>query len=463
MATRQGPNADDQERGRIRRGGKVGGIAARHALRSAAGAVKAPFQTDEVADVARTASILKLADDIVVVAGGMRGAAHKLGQLLGMLDLGLSSPQARRAFHDRLQPLFASAPRWDDAQMRAVVEKSLGKLAEQISPLEDAVAAASIGQVYRAKLSDGRTVAVKVKYPGIDWKVRADLRNLTLLVRVLGKYLSAANVDEIVAEVAQQISYELDFGRELANQSEFAERYRDHPVFRIPAPVPELCSADVMVTEFLDGAPFTDALAWTADRRNVLGEAIYRFYCGEMYRIGKFCGDPHPGNVLLLADGSVGFVDFGLCVGLTAGELEIERTVFRAVLDGDLNTAFRIAVDGGFIVDTVSIGPEEFGEYLRAVVGWHLEPGAVTVGPDQASSAAAAAVLPRGGYMAGMGSQRLLQAHTFGRRNELATCSMLGQLEATAEWSSIARECLGMSGPATSMGERVADWLAEGP
>ncbi|GAB17248.1 hypothetical protein GOEFS_022_00280 [Gordonia effusa NBRC 100432] len=345
--------------------------------------------------------------------------------------------------------------------MRAVVEKSLGKRAQQISPLEDAIAAASIGQVYRATLSDGRTVAVKVKYPGIDWMVRADLRNLTLLVRVLGKYVSAANIEEIAAEVTEQISRELDFGRELANQSEFAERYRDHPVFRIPAPVPELCSDEVMVTEFLDGAPFAQALTWTSDRRNVLGEAIYRFYCGEMYRTGRFCGDPHPGNVLLLADGKVGFVDFGLCVELTPDELETERAVFRALLDGDVDTAFRIAIDGGFIVDTDSVGAGEFGEYLRAVIGWHLTPEAVTITPDQASAAAAAAMLPSGGHMAGMGSQRLLQAHTFGRRNELATCSMLGRLGATAEWSAIARESLGMSGPATSMGESVAAWLAE--
>ncbi|WOC14278.1 protein kinase UbiB [Gordonia sp. MP11Mi] len=449
---------DDGVHGRIRRGGMLGGVVARHAVRSAAESAKAPFRSPAEVDAAREAAILKLADDIVVVAGGMRGAAHKLGQLLGVLDLGLATPETRAAFNERLAPLFSSVPRWDDRRMRRVLERSLGPRSARIARLDGAIAAASIGQVYRGELDDGRVVAIKIKYPDIDRMVRADLKNLGLMTRVLAKYAPGMNAEEIVAEVVDQISGELDFAQELASHTEFAQRYADHPVFTIPKPVPELCTSEVLVTEFLDGSPFDEAVHLGRDRRNEIGEAIYRFYCSEMYRIGRFSADPHPGNVLILADGKVGFLDFGLCVELTPPQLRTERLVFGALLDGDVQTVYEHSTSAGFIVDPTSVGPHRLLEYMSAVVGWHLEAGEVTITPDLAAAAAAAAVLPQGGHIRRMGTQRMVRDHAFGRRNELATCALLGRLEATAPWSAIAREALGLAGPATPMGYQIAEW-----
>ncbi|MFW0792032.1 ABC1 kinase family protein [Gordonia sp. CPCC 205333] len=463
MTLNDGPDAQDRAvPGRIRRGSKIGGVAARHAFRSAAGAAKAPFRTPTEVDVAREEVILKLADDIVSVAAGMRGAAHKLGQLLGVLDLGLATPTTRVAFNERLAPLFASAPRWDDRRMRRVLERSLGPRSAQIAHLGEPIAAASIGQVYRGELRDGREVAIKIKYPHIDDMVRADLKNLSLLVRVLGAYAPAVNVQQIVSEVVHQISGELDFARELSNGQEFADRFAGHPVFRVPRPVPELCGSDVMVTEFLDGQSFSDACTLDRERRDVIGEAIYRFYLGEMYRIGRFSADPHPGNVLILPDGKVGFLDFGLCVSLTPDQLDTERQVFSALLTNDIDGAYRKAIDAGFIVNPDQVGPQRLGEYVSAVVGWHLNPGESMITSEVAAAAAAAAVLPTGGHVGAMSGQQLVEAHAFGRRNELSTCALLGRLEATAPWSRIAAEVLGLAPPATPMGDLIAEWSARG-
>ena len=165
---------------------------------------------------------------------------------------------------------------------------------------------------YRGTLRDGRAVAVKVKYPNVDVMVRADLKNLRMLAKIASKYMVVVTASLLVEEVIRQLTRELDFAGECANQREFA--LRAMPVTRVrrfPDVVPELCTDEVLVSEWLDAMSFDDACSLPQAQRNRIGEAVYRFYCGEMYRIGWFVADPHPGNVLVLPDGRVGFVDFG--------------------------------------------------------------------------------------------------------------------------------------------------------
>ncbi|GED96634.1 putative ATP-binding protein ABC transporter [Gordonia crocea] len=422
-------------------------------------AAMAPLRGPEKAAAARDAALLKLADDIAITAGGMRGAAHKLGQVIGVVGLGIGNPETRAEFSRRLSPLFDSAPRWDDDIMRAALRRSLGDRYGRIIELDGPVAAASIGQVYRGVLSDGRVVAIKVKYPDVDRMVRADLKNLRMLVRAVGRQMPAANAERIVAEVIRQISRELDFAGEMADQRKFAQRYGGHPAFVVPDVVDELCTDEVLVSEWLEAASFDEACGFDQGRRDRIGEIVYRFYCGEMYRTGSFVADPHPGNVLVLPDGRVGFVDYGLCIELSIGELALERSVFVALLQGDIDTAYRLARETGFIVDEGRSSAAEFASYVDDVVGWHLRGEERRIDGDLASKSAAAALLLRGDHANAMAGQALIEAHAFGRRNELATCALLGRLEATAPWSALAREALGTAGPATALGEEIAAWL----
>ncbi|WP_316250502.1 MULTISPECIES: AarF/ABC1/UbiB kinase family protein [Tsukamurella] len=442
----------------MRRSAQIGGVAVRHAARTAGARAASRFRDEQADRDARDATILALADDLVTVLGGMRGAAMKLGQLLAVIDIGIAGTSAREAFAERLQPLFQAAPRWTDAAMMAVLDRELGARRGRITRLDGPIASASIGQVYRGVLDDGREVAVKIQYPRVDAMVRADLKNMRLLLKVLGKYIPATNAAALSEEIARQVLAELDFVAELRHHRYFAELFAGHPGIAVPQPIDELCTGRVLVTEFLDGAPFAAAADLAPEQRDRIGEAVYRFYCGEMYRTGRFCADPHPGNVLILPDGRAGFVDFGMTVHLTDAEHDFERELFTALLRGESDRVHALAVRAGFIGRPDLMSADDLAEYIDNVVGWHLHDGAVTITPGTARRAMIAAALPAGGFYDKFEGQMLQAEHALGRRTDMSTVALLGELRATAPWRAIACEVLGLGGPATTMGVEIAEW-----
>ncbi|MUM21078.1 AarF/ABC1/UbiB kinase family protein [Mycobacterium sp. CBMA271] len=443
---------------RAKRATALGKVVASHAVRSAITTAIKPLSADIAAR--RDADILRFADQLVTVAGSMKGAAQKLGQMLSVVDVGITSASARDEFTRRLAPLFDSAPTFPDETMHAALEQELGSLRDRIVSIEDgAIASASIGQVYRARLDDGRLVAVKIQYPGIGSKVRADLKNLQLVAKLAAKKLPASNTQAIVAEVQRQILKEVDYRTELANHRRLADEFRHHPVWRIPEPVTELCTEHVLVTEYLDGLPF-DTIAADQDQavRDYVGEAIYRFYCGEMYRTGFFCADPHPGNIMLLTDGRIGFIDFGLCADMPPEDAEVQRAVFRALLNGEDDAAYDLAQAAGFVEDPESLGRREGVEYIRAVSSWHLGEGYLRMTPEIARLSVANAVLPGSRFYDGIRNQRLVETHTMARRTEMCVAALLGRIGSGAPWSDIARQYLGLSAVTTPMGEAIESW-----
>ena len=126
--------------------------------------------------------------------------------------------------------------------MRRVIERELGEPLERIFAEfdETPVAAASIGQVYRARLHDGREVAVKVQYPGIDAAVRADLQNLAPMLRIAKQIFPGIDVDAVADEVRDRMHEELDYELEADNTRAMARAHRGHPFIVIPEVVPEL-------------------------------------------------------------------------------------------------------------------------------------------------------------------------------------------------------------------------------
>nr|WP_248489645.1 AarF/UbiB family protein [Tsukamurella sp. PLM1] len=316
--------------------------------------------------------------------------------------------------------------------------------------------------MYKGVLDDGRTVAVKVQYPRIETMVRADLKNMRLLMKALGKYVPAANAEALSAEIARQVTAELDFAAELDHHRYFADLFAGHPAIAVPEPVDELCTDRVLVTEFLEGEPFAAALHQDAAARNRLGEAIYRFYCGEMYRTGRFCADPHPGNVIVLPDGRAGFVDFGMTVRLAPADHAFERELFTALLRGEHDRVHALAVQAGFIgrPDLMSAGDLE--EYIDRVVGWHLHHGEIAITPDTARNAVITATMPAGGFYDHFEGQMLQETHALGRRTDISTVALLGELRATADWRAVACEVLGLAPPATPMGIEIAEWASRG-
>lgn len=450
---------DEQARGRAVRGAKLGRLAVSHASRTAALRIREPFLSDEDKARARDEQVLRLADDLAATLGAMKGAAMKLGQVVSLLNLGLSTAEARQEFSRRLSPLFRHAPPVDNEVMFALLDRELGRHRTQFASVEpEPIAAASLGQVYRGVLIDGRSVAVKIQYPAMQSAVRADLKNLALLIRLRARAYPTLGLQALVEEISQQILLELDYTHELANHRDVYQSHKGHPVFRIPAPIDELCTSRVLVTEYLEGIEFDQLTGADQEVRDRVGEAIYRFYCGNLYMTGRFCADPHPGNIMVLADGTVGFVDFGLYVQMTSAEVDLERAVFAAVIRGDTKTAYTLACAAGFIVDEDAMPPAVAMEYLQTVAAWHLTPGVTQITAKTAHKALAQGVLLGSDFHSAIYRQQLPRAHLFSRRTEMSTCALLGELQARGPWREISEEWVLGAAPATGMGRSIASW-----
>lgn len=404
--------------------------------------------------------MLQLADDLVAALGAMKGAAMKLGQGLSLLNFGLSSPETQKEFSRRLAPLFSKAPAVDNAVMFRLMDEEWGTRRRRVRFIEpEPVATASLGQVYRARLDDGRLVAVKAQYPWVRDAVRADLKNLALMVKLRATpFPPVRGLNAVIAEISRQITAELDYRLELSSHRAVYDAHRGHPVFAIPEPIDDLCTDRVLVTEYLEGTHLHHLTGVDQAARDHIGEALFRFYCGSIYTSGHFCADPHPGNILVLPDNRVGFLDFGLYIRMSRAEVDAERSVLTAVMQGDAEAAHRRAIQAGFIVDDDAMPPDLALRYMQAVAGWYVVPGAVEMTDEIAYQAVSQAMLPQSDFRAGIAKQKMPSAHTFSRRTEINVCALLGSLGARGRWYDIAAEWVLDQPPATPMGHRIAQW-----
>src|SRR5206468_1724497 len=279
---------------------------------------------------------IETAEQIVAALGTMKGAAMKLGQVMSFLDVGLVPPEHREAFQAKLAELRDAAPKVSFKDMKKVIEREYGEKLEDVFDTFDPVpiAAASIGQVYKARLDDGRTVAVKVQYPGVAEAVRADLQNLGLILRLMKSVAPGLDVRSVAEEVRTRINEELDYELEASNQRSMARAYRGHPFIVVPDVMTSLSRERVIVSEYVAGRGFEEFKQLDEAERDRIGEIIFRFYFGSMYRLEMFSGDPHPGNMLLLDDGRMAFLDFGLFKRLGPGAAERELRLGRLGVEG---------------------------------------------------------------------------------------------------------------------------------
>ena len=433
---------------------KIAQLAARHSARQAAGAVRRPFQDEDDRRRARDERVLRLADDLVETLGSMKGAAMKLGQVISLLNFGISSAEARAEFTRRLQPLFSQARPVPPGAMFKVMDREWGQARHGVRHVDpDPFAVASLGQVYRGVLEDGRDVAIKVQYPWIKPAVRADLKNLRLIVKLRSRVYPVKGLEFVVEEVCRQIELELDYGQEFANHLEVYQAYRGHPIFHIPEPIGDLSTDQILVTELVEGTPLDAVGRLPAAARDHLGEAIYRFYCGSLYTAG-----PHPGNIIVEHDGRVAFLDYGLFVRMTEFEIDVERRAVRAAMDGDGVATHRYGREAGFIIDDDALPPEAVLEYVRAAAGWYLLPGRKTITSRDVHRSLQEAMMPQSSFQEGIFAQQMPSTHAFSRRTEMSVFALLGTLEAIASWYDIAREWIDGFPPATPMGRRIADW-----
>ena len=299
---------------RFRRSGQMARLGAGTAARSLGTKAVNLTRDEEARRDAASRRQLETAQQIVAALGTMKGAAMKLGQVMSFLDVGLVPEEHREAFQAKLAELRDAAPNASFQDMKRVLEGEYGEKLEDVFETFDPVpiAAASIGQVYRARTLDGEDVAVKVQYPGVANAVRADMQNLGMIMRLMKRVAPGLDVKAVAHEVRERIEEELDYELEAQNQRTLARIFRGHPFIHVPRVMTSLSHEKVVVSEFVDGRGFEELKQLDQPERDRLGEIIFRFYFGCMYRHHQFSGDPHPGNSLLMDDGRVAFIDFGL-------------------------------------------------------------------------------------------------------------------------------------------------------
>ena len=357
--------------------GTAAGVAAREATARA-------MTSGDPTDARRQAAArqqLKSAEALLKLFSGMRGAAMKVGQTLSAVDLGLVPEAIRPEFQQTLASLQNNAEPVSFAAIEKVVTSDLGeKLSVAFGDDEQQpIAAASIGQVHRARLHDGRTVAVKVQYPGIAEAIHADMQNLRLGLKLLSAIAPGIDTGAIAEEIRERIIDELDYELEASNHRQMARAYRGHPFIVVPDVVTSLCRERVIVSEFVDGRPFADVRMAPGVDRDRIGEILVRFYLNGPLRHRMLNGDPHPGNALFLDDGRVAFLDFGFFKQLSDLEVEQLLASTRATYAGDSEALLAVVAGLGALPPDASLA-EPFLENYRAIFGWLLaeEPRTIT-------------------------------------------------------------------------------------
>jgi hypothetical protein len=442
---------------RLRRGVAALRLAARGGVRYASNAPRLFAAAGENRQQLRNDLALQTAEGVATTLCAMKGVLMKLGQMASYVDDGLS-PAVRRTL-SRLQD---SVPPMSADLAARVVTEELGLPPERAFARWDPVpiAAASIGQVHRAITYDGRAVAVKVQYPGIAESMAADLDNVSLLRRMLKVTAPSQDVDALVAELRDRVLEELDYRREAENQRLFAAYYDGHPVIRVPAIVGELSARRVVTSELSTGARFAELAAWSQEERDLAAETIYRFVFRSLYEAHAFNGDPHPGNYLFHGEGRVTFLDYGLVKYFSEVELgPLIHMVRNLCVDNDPEAFRRAMEEAGFLVRDAPLSTEMIVDHMAVFYQLVREPGPLTVTPDYASAVVRRFFdlrSPVSNYVAIPRSYVILQ------RINLGLFALLGEMNATANWRTIAEEIWPfVRAPAsTPIGAAEAAWRA---
>jgi predicted unusual protein kinase regulating ubiquinone biosynthesis (AarF/ABC1/UbiB family) len=449
---------------RLRRSARVGRLAAGQTLRQVGTRAANLTRDEEAAQEALLRRQLETAEQIVAALGQMKGAAMKLGQVMSFLDVGLVPEPFREEFQAKLGALRDAAPKVSFKDMRKVLEEEYGeRLAHVFDEFDpDPIAAASIGQVYRAVV-DGRPVAVKVQYPGVSQAVRADMQNLGIILRLMKRVAPGLDAQSLAREIRERIDDELDYELEAQNHRALARIFRGHPFIVVPDVLTDLCRERVIVSEFVEGRGFEEIKALRQAERDRVGEIIFRFYFGCMYRHHQFSGDPHPGNSLLLDDGRMAFIDFGLFKRLPAQVAELELEVQRLGIEGRAEELLQTLRRAGFFAPTSRHTAEGVLEQLRDTTWWYLEDAEVQLTPEIATEVIIEMSDPRSTHWGKMRHETLPPDHLFGRRLETLTLAVMGQLYARGNWHRIAREWIYGDEPVTELGRQEAEFYARRP
>ena len=400
---------------------------------------------------------IRTAEDVARELGNMKGVIMKAGQMISFIADGLP-PDAKAALATLQADVEPMAPSLAEKVVQDELGERLSRLFLDWDPTP--VAAASIGQVHRAVMPDGRLVAVKVQYPGVDRAIRSDLDNAEVLYRMFSSFaLKSLDARAVVDELRARMGDELDYRLEARCQADFAARYRGHPFIHVPDVVPERSTRRVLTSEWVDGRRWDEFLATSSlAERQRAAEVLFRFAQGSVHRHRVFNGDPHPGNYRFHSDGSVTFLDFGLVKRWRPGELEQLMPVLDALLDGDAEGTTHNLVRAGFLAADHGLDPADVWRYVSGPYEPYLHEE-FTFTREWTGQALARALDVSGPSGDVVRSLDMPSSFVILDRVVWGVSALLGRLEARARWRAILAEYRKGAPPATPLGEEVARWI----
>ena len=311
----------------------------------------------------------KAAQQLFTVLGELKGGAMKVGQALSVMEAAIPEEYGK-PYREALTKLQREAPPLPAAKVHRVLDAQLGtKWRERFSSFDDTpVASASIGQVHRAVWSDGREVAVKIQYPGADEALRADLKTMQRMVRVLKQLSPGADVQGVVDELIERTEMELDYRLEADNQRAFAKAYEGHPHFVVPHIVAS--APKVVIQEWIEGIPMSVIIReGTPEQRDLMGTRLFELTYDAPRRLEMMHGDAHPGNFMLLPDDKMGVIDFGAVAPMPGGvPVEIGHGDALRTQEGLREPAADACEKIGFIQKGEQVSKREIDDMMRQYV-----------------------------------------------------------------------------------------------
>jgi predicted unusual protein kinase regulating ubiquinone biosynthesis (AarF/ABC1/UbiB family) len=458
------PVAEDSKipKGRLRRSAKLGSVVGMQGARYAGTKATNVGRSEEDSKERLEQRHIETAMKMVGALGQMKGAAMKLGQFASFIDTEFIPDEYREIYQEQLAKLRTDAPAmpWEKVEKVLDEEYEGEPLSEMFAEFEpEAFAAASIGQVHRAELLDGRAVAVKIQYPGIAEALDADLRNAGTIVRLARALAPGLDAKEIAKELRERVMEELDYEYEAQNQRSFARAYREHPFIYVPEVITRLSRRRVLVTELVEGVGFEQVKEMPDEERSRFGEIVFRGSFGSIYHLQHFNADPHPGNYLLMADGRVAFLDFGMTKKLDHEQIVLEQRALDAAFHNDPERLRQAFHELGFVKNPSKLDAERLMEHTMAVSGWFVEDREIEITGRRVMKIIESTNDPRSEYYDLMRRESLPAEELMGRRMEIGVVAVLGQLRAKRNWHRIMREWIYADPPATELGEEEWEYF----
>jgi predicted unusual protein kinase regulating ubiquinone biosynthesis (AarF/ABC1/UbiB family) len=322
------------------------------------------------ADAVSAAMMERNAEQLFAVLGQLRGGAMKVGQALAVYE-SMMPAELAEPYRRALVRLQAQGPPLPARDVHRVLDEQLGRQWRTRLPEFDDVptAAASIGQVHRARTAQGRPVAVKIQYPGADQALETDLRVLERFARLFTLIVPGLDARAVMRELRARTLEELDYRAEADHQRAFAAEYGGGEHLHVPAVIAS--APKVLVSEWLDGTSLARIIGQPADDGADLhahdrhGHTIVETMFSSPVRIGLLHADPHPGNFLLLTDGRLGMVDFGATAAMPGGIPPVLARTLRHLADGEREQMMALLRAEGFIHGDV--GPDDVLAYIGAL------------------------------------------------------------------------------------------------